>query len=85
MLCRHAPDIRLPLPNLSHPGPYHEELSWYRQSRAPLIHVTRLLTSRPIRIEGSRDVRGRQETQKESGAGRRYSAVLSPAPRGPCC
>ncbi|KAJ1198866.1 hypothetical protein NDU88_002705 [Pleurodeles waltl] len=44
-----------------------------------------LLTSRPIRIEGSRDVRGRPETQKESGAGRRDSAVLSPAPRGPCC
>ncbi|KAJ1187355.1 hypothetical protein NDU88_004131 [Pleurodeles waltl] len=49
------------------------------------LNVYSLLTSRPIRIEGSRDVRGRRETQKESGAGRRYSAVLSPAPRGPCC
>ncbi|KAJ1100250.1 hypothetical protein NDU88_005337 [Pleurodeles waltl] len=49
------------------------------------LNVYSLLTSRPIRIEGSRDVRGRRETQKESGAGRRDSAVLSPAPRGPCC
>ncbi|KAJ1139149.1 hypothetical protein NDU88_005526 [Pleurodeles waltl] len=49
------------------------------------LNVYSLLTSRPIRIEGSRDVRGRRETQKESGARRRDSAVLSPAPRGPCC
>ncbi|KAJ1212711.1 hypothetical protein NDU88_000364 [Pleurodeles waltl] len=44
-----------------------------------------LLTSRPIRIEDSRNVRGRREAQEESGARRRDSAVLSPAPRGPCC
>ncbi|KAJ1199125.1 hypothetical protein NDU88_002963 [Pleurodeles waltl] len=49
------------------------------------LNVYSLLTSRPIRIEGSRDVRGRRETQRKSGAGRRDSAVLSPAPRGPCC
>ncbi|KAJ1142233.1 hypothetical protein NDU88_008560 [Pleurodeles waltl] len=49
------------------------------------LNVYSLLTSRPIRIEDSRNVRGRREAQEESGARRRDSAVLSPAPRGPCC
>ncbi|KAJ1213295.1 hypothetical protein NDU88_000933 [Pleurodeles waltl] len=51
----------------------------------PSFMFDRLLTSRPIRIEDGRDVRGRREGREKSGARRRDSAVLSPSPRGPYC
>ncbi|KAJ1160524.1 hypothetical protein NDU88_001026 [Pleurodeles waltl] len=41
------------------------------------LNVYSLLTSRPIRIEGSRDVRGRREAQNEAARRRRFGGALA--------